>query len=270
VTTAAVPVPYRVAGRRVETADTVTLDRVAGERPLPVFRPGQFAMLTAYGIGEVPISVSGGESRHLTHTLRAVGAVTAALHAAVPGDVVGVRGPFGTTWDVGSARGHDVLIVAGGIGLAPLRPVVEAVLAERHEFGRVAVLTGARTPADLLYHDDLKRWGDVVQVGVIVDRPADGWTGHVGLVTTLIPQARVDPAGTVAFVCGPEVMMRFVAQALVARGVPAPAVRVSLERTMRCGVGWCGHCQLGPLLLCRDGPVLRYDQIEPLLRVREL
>lgn len=275
MTAAAMPVLYRVADRRVETADTVTLDLVNDDQPLPAFRPGQFAMLTAYGIGEVPISLSGQSpaadgSRRLTHTLRAVGAVTAALHGTGPGDVVGVRGPFGTTWDVGTARGHDVLIVAGGIGLAPLRPVVEAVLARRTDFGRVAILTGARTPADLLYPEDMRRWAEAVQVGIVVDRPADGWTGHVGLVTTLIPEARVDPAATVAFVCGPEIMMRFVAQALVTRGVPAPAVRVSLERTMRCGAGWCGHCQLGPLLLCRDGPVLRYDEVEPLLRVREL
>jgi NAD(P)H-flavin reductase len=265
------PVPYRVADRRVETADTVTIELVNEAGPLPAFRPGQFAMLTAYGIGEVPISLSGGgNGRRLVHTLRSVGAVTAALHAAGPGEFVGVRGPFGTEWDVGAARGHDVVVVAGGIGLAPLRPAVEALLARRSDFGRVSVLVGARTPADLLYPGDLRRWARQAQVAVIVDRPAEGWAGNVGLVTTLIAQAEVDPGAAVAFVCGPEVMMRFVAEALIRRGLAEPAIGVSIERDMRCGAGWCGHCQLGPLLLCRDGPVFRYDTVEPLLRVREL
>ena len=265
------PVPYRVADRRVETADTVTLELVGENGPLPAFRPGQFAMLTAYGIGEVPISLSGGGSDgRLVHTLRSVGAVTAALHATGPGQVVGVRGPFGTTWDVDAARGNDVVIVAGGIGLAPLRPMVEAVMASRADFGRVSVLIGARTPADLLYPADLRRWERRADVRVIVDRPADGWTGNVGLVTALIPQAEADPAAAVAFLCGPEVMMRFVAEALIRRGLGAHDIHVSLERDMRCGAAWCGHCQLGPLLLCRDGPVFRYDTVEPLLRVREL
>jgi len=273
---AAVPVPYRVTSRQIDTPDTVTMQLEAVGDPLPAFAPGQFAMLTAYGIGEVPLSVSDvsgsgdGVARRLTHTVRAVGAVTAALHAGAPGAVVGVRGPYGTTWEVGSAIGQDVVVVAGGIGLAPLRPVVETVLANRSAYGRVAVLVGARSPAELLYPDDLRRWAAHAQIAVIVDRPADGWTGHVGLVTTLIPGADMEPAATVAFVCGPEVMMRFVAQALMARGVPYHGVRVSLERSMRCGVGWCGHCQLGPLLVCCDGPVLNYARVEPLLLVREL
>jgi len=163
-----------------------------------------------------------------------------------------------------------VVVVAGGIGLAPLRPVVEAVLADRDRYGRMAVLVGARTPGDLLYPGDLRRWERQAKVAVTVDRPVDGWTGHVGLVPTLVAQAGVDPADSVAFICGPEAMMRFTARALIARGVPAERIRVSLERNMRCGVGWCGHCQLGPVLICRDGPVLDYARAEPLLTVREL
>jgi NAD(P)H-flavin reductase len=273
--TAAVPRAYRVVSRRVDTYDTVTVELAPGGDPLPAFAPGQFAMLTAYGIGEVPISLSGvagdGEAQHLVHTLRAVGAVTNALHATPPGGVIGVRGPFGTPWDVPSAAGHDIVVVAGGIGLAPLRPVVRAVVAERYRYGRVALLVGARTPADLLYADELRDWSEAgVEAQVTVDRPDDGWTGQVGVVTTLVPRAAFDPSGTVAFVCGPEVMMRFTAQALVTLGVPAERVRVSLERNMRCGAGWCGHCQLGPLLVCRDGPVVDFAQAEPLMLVREL
>ena len=273
----ALPRAYRVVSRRADTADTATLDLEAADEPLPAFAPGQFAMLTAYGIGEVPISLSGGgdtgdgRARRLTHTIRAVGAVSRALQGTGPGGVVGVRGPFGTSWDVPSAAGHDVVVVAGGIGLAPVRPVLRAVLAARAAYGRVTLLVGGRTPADLLYPDDLRDFAAAgVEVAVTVDRPADGWTGHVGVVTTLIAGAGFDPARTTAFVCGPEVMMRFTARALTGRGVPATRVRVSLERNMRCGVGWCGHCQLGPLLICRDGPVVDYARAEPLMLIREL
>jgi len=273
----ALPYPYRVVSRRVDTADTATLELERDTGPLPAFAPGQFAMLTAYGIGEVPISLSGGgdtgdgRARRLSHTIRAVGAVSRALQATGPGGVIGVRGPFGTSWDVPSAAGQDLVVVAGGIGLAPVRPVLREVLADRATYGAVTLLVGGRTPADLLYPGDLRAWSAAgVEVAVSVDRPADGWTGHVGVVTTLIAAARFDPARTTAFVCGPEVMMRFTAQALIGRGVPAPRVRVSLERNMRCGVGWCGHCQLGPLLICRDGPVVDYGRAEPLMRIREL
>ena len=274
----AVPVPYRVVDRREDTADTATLTLDCPRSPLPPFAPGQFAMLTSYGIGEVPISLAGagsgddGRAPRLVHTLRAVGAVTRALHAARPGDVIGVRGPFGVGWDVASAAGRDLVVVAGGIGLAPLRPVVLAALAERSRYGRVAVLVGARTPPDMLYPDELERWdsNDGVQVVMTVDRPDPTWGGHVGVVTTLIDRADFAPDNSVAFVCGPEVMMRFVAQALIARGMPARRVRVSLERNMHCGTAWCGHCQLGPLLVCRDGPVTGYDVAGPLMTVREL
>ena len=234
-------------------------------------------MLTAFGIGEVPISVSGlgdgggGRARRLEHTLRAVGAVTQALHAAQPGSLIGVRGPFGTSWDVASAAGRDIVIVAGGIGLAPLRPVVLTALADRSWYGRIVLLTGARTPGDLLYADELERWRrDGVEVAVTVDRADISWSGEVGLVTALIEPAGLAPGNTVAFVCGPDVMMRFTADALAARGIPASQIRVSLERNMRCGVGWCGHCQFGPLLVCRDGPVVSYDRAAALMRVREL
>jgi anaerobic sulfite reductase subunit B len=275
--TAAVPRFYQVVSRREDTDDTVTLELTEPAQPVPAFAPGQFAMLTAFGVGEVPISVSGlgdsggGRARRLEHTLRAVGAVTRALHAAQPGSLIGVRGPFGIGWDVASAAGRDIVIVAGGIGLAPLRPVVLTALADRSRYGRIVLLVGARTPGDLLYIDELERWRRAgVEVAITVDRADTNWSGQVGLVTALIEPAGLAPDNSVALVCGPDVMMRFTADALAARGIPVNRIRVSLERNMRCGVGWCGHCQLGPLLVCRDGPVVGYDRAAALMRVREL
>jgi anaerobic sulfite reductase subunit B len=264
------PAGYVVAARRQETPDTVTLMlRPAGE-PIEPPRPGQFTMLYAFGVGEVPVSVSGIGSGGLVQTIRAVGAVTRALCAAKPGDMIGVRGPFGTDWRVSAAGGRDVLIVAGGIGLAPLRPVLLAALAERGR-GRVVLLVGARSPGELLFPRELKTWRRRgADVRVTVDRGDAAWDGRVGLVTGLIPDAVADPARTAAFVCGPEIMMRLSAQALADAGVPAGEIRVSLERNMRCGVALCGHCQLGPLLVCRDGPVVSYAEAAPLLAIREL
>lgn len=263
---------YLVAARHAETGDTVTLMLRPAAEPVPAPGPGQFTMLYAYGVGEVPVSVSGcGAAGGLVQTIRSVGAVTRALCAAVPGDMIGVRGPFGAGWQVGRAEGRDMLIVAGGIGLAPLRPVVLAALAERARYDRVVLLVGARSPADLIYVRELETWRvRGADVRVTVDRGVAGWNGHVGVVTALIEDAVADPAWTAAFVCGPEIMMRLTAQALADRGVPAADIQVSLERNMQCGTALCGHCQLGPLLLCRDGPVVSYAEAAPLVAVREL
>ncbi|MER7509486.1 FAD/NAD(P)-binding protein [Streptomyces lavendulae] len=265
-----VPLSYRVVDRRADTHDTVTLVLEPDGEALSPFAPGQFAMVYAFGVGEIPVSVSRAvDGRQLTHTVRAVGAVSRALCGLRPGGQVGVRGPFGTGWDTAAARGNDLLVIAGGIGLAPLRPLVDAVLAEPLAFGRLNVLAGARTPADLLYQDEFPAWGKPFGA-VTVDRPSGGWTGRVGVVTTLLREARFAPSDTVAFVCGPEVMMRATARALIHAGVRPDRIQVSLERNMRCATAHCGHCQLGPLLLCRDGPVVGYDQAQPLLTVREL
>jgi anaerobic sulfite reductase subunit B len=265
-----VPVRYRVRSRLVETADTVTLVLTPVDEPIRAPKPGQFTMVYAFGVGEVPISVSGRSATgDIVHTLRAVGAVTTALSTVDCDDIVGLRGPYGTDWAV--PDGGDLVVMAGGIGLAPLRPVIRHAVEERSRYGRVAVLIGARTPGDLLYVNEFDRWRAAgLTVRVTVDRADSGWRGHVGVVTTLLDGLPVDPAATTAFVCGPEVMMRFAARALTDRGVPPRAVRVSLERNMRCGVGLCGHCQLGPLLVCRDGPVVGYDRAAPLLSVKEL
>ena len=261
------PRPFTVRERVQETTDTwtITLEPVAGE-PLSI-APGQFVMVYAFGIGEVPISVS---APPLVLTVRAVGAVTEAICAGGRGAVLGVRGPFGTAWPIAAAREADVVVVAGGIGLAPLRPVVLHALERRDEYGEVALLYGARTPADLLYGVQLERWREHASVDVTVDAAEPGWGGKVGVVPRLVPTARFDPRSAVAFVCGPEIMMQFSVQALLDRGVPADRIHLSLERNMRCGLGHCGHCQLGPTLICRDGPVYAYETAAPWLEVREL
>jgi len=267
------PEPAVVVRRRRETQDTWTLElRPASEEFC--FQPGQFNMLYAFGVGEVPVSLSGPPDRRgvAVHTVRAVGAVTTALVQLRPGAVVGVRGPFGTTWPLAEAEGRDLLVVAGGIGLAPLRPVLYHVLTHRERYGRVAVLYGARTPQDLLYRVELGRWRNRldVQVEVTVDRADHTWRGHVGVVTTLLPRAAVDPGETVALVCGPEVMMRFAAAGLERLGVPRESIYVSVERNMKCAVGLCGHCQWGPHVVCRQGPVFRYGDVGWLFRVHEV
>ena len=265
-----VPVPYRVARRHRETHDSWTLElEPAGDARVDAFAPGQFAMLYAFGAGEVPISVS---ALPLIHTVRDVGMTSAALTAARRGDILGVRGPFGTSWPVDAAQGADVVVLAGGIGIAPLRPVVHHLLEHRERYGRIIVLYGGRSPSELLYTTELEHWRGRfdVEVHVAVDQAEAGWRGRVGVVTALVPRADFDPAHTLAMVCGPEVMTRFAVAALRDREVSADAIYVSLERSMKCAIGLCGHCQMGSAFLCKDGPVFRWDAVEPLLRVREL
>jgi anaerobic sulfite reductase subunit B len=263
-----VPQSFVARERVQETPDTWTLTLEALDGDSPAIGPGQFMMVYAFGIGEVPISVSGQPNRRgpVVLTVRAVGAVTEAICATEPGGVLGLRGPFGTTWPISGSQGADVVVIAGGIGLAPLRPVVLHALAHHAEFGEVVVLYGARTPEDLLYPAQLEDWG----ADVTVDAAELGWDGKVGVVPKLIPGAAFDPATAVAFVCGPELMMRFSVEALLDRGLTPDRIHVSLERNMRCGLGHCGHCQLGPTLICRDGPVYTYATAGPWLEVREL
>ncbi|WP_291381958.1 FAD/NAD(P)-binding protein [Demequina sp.] len=275
-----VPRRYAITRVREDTRDTFTLllDPVDGA-PL-TFRAGQFTMLHAFGVGEVPISISGdprgvasdGTPAPLVHTIRNVGAVTRALVNAEPGTEVGVRGPFGTTWDAADAVGNDVVFVTGGIGLAPLRPAILDVLAERERYGKVLLLYGSRTPDDILYGPEMRRWADLndVNVQMTVDNAPYGYKGRVGFVTELITRAGFDPRQAFAFVCGPEAMMRAATSALTGRGLPPSRIRLSMERSMKCGIGLCGHCQLRELFICVDGPVLSYARLEPLMNVREL
>ena len=268
-----VPVPFTVFDKRRETADTWTLElRPPGDEVI-AFAPGQFTMLSAGGCGEVPISISGDPDRpgRLVQTVRRVGAATAAICAAEPGQALGVRGPFGTRWPVDEADGADVVIGAGGLGLPPLRPAILRLLARRERYGRLVLLYGGRSPDQLMFGDELSAWSERgLEVLVTVDSAGPEWLGHVGVVTRLVRRAGIDPARAIALSCGPEVMIRFLAASLAEAGVPAERMYVSLERNMQCGIGHCGHCQLGPMLLCRDGPVVRLDRVAPWLAVREL
>ena len=269
------PVPYRVHQVHVDNDDTFTLELAppAGVAPMR-FAPGQFNMLYVFGVGEVPISLSGDPdaSEHLVHTTREVGAVTRAMRRLRVGDTLGVRGPFGSSWPVERAEGRDVVLVAGGIGLPPLRPALYHVLKRRDRYGRVVLLYGARTPDDLLFRDELTEWRSHLdlEVHVTVDRATGSWRGNVGVVPPIVRRAPIDPRRTVAMICGPEVMIRATCSELTRRGVSPADIFVSLERNMQCAIGLCGHCQLGRELVCRDGPVFPYERVERALEVGEV
>jgi len=269
------PEPYVVVARNEETADTFTLAlRPADGGVMRRFAPGQFNMLYAFGTGESAISISGSptENEVLVHTIRRVGTVTSALDRLAVGDVLGLRGPFGRPWPMHELRGCDLVFVAGGIGLAPLRPAILHALAHRADYGRIVILAGARSPADVIFHDELHAWMKEPDTAVrlTVDRADTDWHHHVGVVTMLIPRARFDAANAVAMVCGPEIMMRFTAVELAKGGLPDDRIFVTLERNMKCAVGLCGHCQFGPEFICRDGPVFRHDRIHHWFSHREV
>ncbi|MGD2135405.1 MAG: FAD/NAD(P)-binding protein [Gemmatimonadales bacterium] len=269
-----VPERYRVTRVRVETHDTRTLELVPLAAEPMTFAPGQFNMLYAFGVGEVPISISGDPQTadRLVHTIRTVGRTSEALCAAKRGAVLGVRGPFGSAWPIDEAKGSDIVVVSGGVGLAPLRPVVYRALADRRSYGSVSLLYGARTPADLLFRSELHEWRGRfdINVEVSVDHTAGERFENVGVVTRLIAMAKFAPTDTVAFVCGPEVMTRFSIEDLLNRGVSPDNIYLSMERNMHCALGMCGRCQLGPNFVCKDGPVFRYADVAHLLAIREL
>jgi NAD(P)H-flavin reductase len=269
-----VPELYRVGHAQRELSDTVTLtlDPLSGARP--GFAPGQFNMLYVFGVGEVAISMSGSprDAGGFIHTVREVGAVSGAIAKLGSGAIIGVRGPYGVGWPMAAAEGADLVIVAGGLGLAPLRPAIYEVMADRARYGRVAILFGTRNPIDMLFRHELEQWRRHldIDIQVTVDTADTGWRGNVGVVPLLIPRAGFDPGKTVALVCGPEVMMRFSAFALRDAGVPADRIYLSMERNMKCAIGLCGHCQFGPTFVCKDGPVMRYDVIADIFAVREI
>jgi NAD(P)H-flavin reductase len=268
----AAPQPLRVTRVRRETADVATFDLVPSSAF--AFAAGQFNMLYVFGLGEVAISISGDTANgdRIVHTVRGVGAVSTALTRLRRDAVIGVRGPYGLGWPIAEAEGSDVVIVAGGLGLAPLRPAIYRVLAQRQHYGRVVLLYGTRGPADILYRSELEEWRRRldVDVEVTVDHAGADWHGNVGVVPALIPRISFDPQNAVALVCGPEIMMRFAVVALRDRGLAAEQIHLSMERHMKCAVGLCGRCQFGPAFVCRDGPVFRYDRIAPMLAIREI
>jgi len=260
---------------RPEIPDTFTLElEPAYGSEIPPFATGQFNMLYVFGVGEIPISISGDPARRspLVHTTRAVGTVSRAMRALKPADVIGVRGPFGSHWPIERVMGKDIVIVAGGIGLAPLRSVMYQIVAQREKYSKVTLLYGARTPEEILYRKEVEHWRSHfdLEVYVTVDRATGTWRGSVGVVTRLIPRAPFDPQNTIALVCGPEIMMRFSAAELEKRGVAVDNIFVSMERNMKCAVGFCGHCQYGPDFVCKDGPIFSYSHVKDLLVKREI
>jgi NAD(P)H-flavin reductase len=262
-----IPVPCRITRVIRETKDVFSFQIESPEEPgRSVFLPGQFNMLYVFGTGEVPISISGdpAHSGSLTHTVRAVGTVTGAMDKIKAGDMLGVRGPFGSSWPIAEKTGKDIILVAGGIGLAPLRPVIYHILSHRELFGRVFIFFGTRTPEDLIFREELEKWRGRfdLEVEITVDSAVEGWRGNVGFVTNLIPLEQFDEANSVAMLCGPEIMMRFAAAELKKRGLTSNRIFVSMERNMKCAVGLCGRCQFGKEFVCRDGAVFRLDVIE--------
>lgn len=269
------PHRYRIQQVREETHDTFTLELAPiDENSRPAFATGQFNMLYVFGVGEVPVSISGdpGISPVLVHTIRAVGTVTKAMRQLKRGGTIGVRGPFGTDWPIEEGTDRDCVIVAGGIGLAPLRPALYSLMAQRKRHRRIVLLYGTRTPEDILYRRELERWRGKLdlEIQVTVDHAGRDWRGNVGVVTKLIARAAFDPANALALVCGPEVMMRFALMELMKRGVPAERIYLSMERNMKCAVGLCGHCQYGPAFICKDGPVFRFDRIAAIFGKAEI
>jgi NAD(P)H-flavin reductase len=268
------PVTGRVLSVSKETHDTFTLNVEPPEGdPVASFLPGQFSMLYVYGVGELPISISGDPERreHLTYTIRSVGQVTYELVTRQAGDFIGLRGPFGTSWPMKEARGKSVLIVAGGIGLAPLRPAIYHILRHRGDYNRLVILYGGRSPRDLLYKKEFAAWGMLpdTQALATVDYGGVSWRGYVGVVTTLFRHVRMQPKETVAMLCGPEIMMRYACRELETRGIPPSQLYLSMERNMKCAVGFCGHCQMGPYFVCKDGPVFPYTSMKPYMDLYE-
>ncbi len=268
------PVSFRVLRVRRELSDTFTLEL---EPPNGAFHfePGQFTMLYVFGVGEVPISISGNPAKPnvLVQTIRKVGTVTRALDGIGAGDFVGVRGPFGSPWPVTEAEGGDLVIIGGGIGLAPLRPAIYHALANRNRYHNVVLLYGTRSPRDLLFGAQLQDWSARLDIQMLttVDTADRSWHGSVGVVTWLIPRAAFDPKTTTAFVCGPEIMMKVTAETLTrSSGVDPERIHLTMERNMKCGIGACGHCQFGPHFVCYHGPVFRYSDIADLLSIREV
>ncbi len=269
------PEPYIVKQFIRETHDTFSLDLFPKNISDSIaFQPGQFTMLYAFGVGEVPISISGPAPMQsgLIQTIRKVGKVTEALDQLKNGDTVGLRGPFGSAWPISAMKKRDIVVMAGGIGLAPLRPALYALFDQRDNFGEIALLYGARSPKDLIFTNEFKTWQEKfgIQVKVTVDTADSDWRGNVGVVTTSIPRVDFDPKNTVAMICGPEIMMKYSVAELKQLGVKEDRIHITMERNMKCAIGFCGHCQFGPAFICKDGPIFQYNQVKHFFGIREI
>lgn len=269
-----VPDVFAVGGVTKETADTWTLELKPSAGNAFRFAPGAFNMVYVFGTGEIPLSISGDPSKpeQLVHTIRSVGAVSQKISQLKTGERLGVRGPFGSSWPLETAQGKDLLLVAGGLGIAPLRPVIYHALAHRQSYGRILLIYGTRTPAEIIYRDELTAWQhkEDIDVEITLTRAGPEWHGHVGVVTTLIPEARMVPSRTVAMVCGSEVLMRSTVNQLLNYDFSPGNIFISMERNMKCALGFCGHCQFGPHFICKNGPIFRYDHIRHFFETREI
>jgi NAD(P)H-flavin reductase len=236
------------------------------------FKPGQFNLLSVPGYGEAAISVSSHPQNKeaIGHTIRLTGNVTYAIDRLGVGGMLGVRGPFGSYWPLDQLKGKDIYIAAGGIGLPPLRPVIYEIIDNRSDYGKVVLIYGARTPENLQFAEEYGTWEDGgIELMVCVDSCDDTWSGLVGVVPMLFYSLRIDPKKGALLTCGPEIMIHFAVYEAIARRIPRDLIFVSLEKNMKCGYGSCGHCQLGPYFVCKDGPIFDYEQIGPYLEVED-
>ncbi len=271
-------VPLRAKVKKIfwETEDVFTFELVYDEEDKREFRfkPGQFNMLYAFGVGESAISISSDSDKHgsVLHTIHKVGYVTSALSKLKKGDVIGVRGPFGSSWPLEIAKGRDICIIAGGLGLPPLRPAIYHIFKHRKQYGKVTILYGARSPRDIMFPVELEAWKKKydVQIEVTVDRADSTWRGHIGVVTTLLGYTELDPEKTTAMLCGPEIMMKYTVDELLKNNISDKNIYVSLERNMKCALGFCGHCQYGPSFVCKDGPVFSFCNVTDIFEIKEL
>lgn len=267
----AAPSLWKVVNIYPENQDTTTLEITPTASTTSIkAKPGQFNMLYCFGVGEIPISFSKIDLHSVQHTIRKVGAVSAALTSLQINTTIGVRGPFGSFFAKEHAYQKDIIIIAGGVGLAPLKPLIEEICAKPSKFGKVYLLYGTRDPASTLFTKELSKWQKFMHILQTVDHAPSGWSAHVGVVTDLLKQIDIQAFRTVAFVCGPEIMMRFALRDLKEKGILPANIYLSMERNMKCAIGFCGHCQHAGQFICKDGPVFAYQKIANLLPIKEL
>jgi sulfite reductase subunit B len=267
------PIKAKIKDIRKETEDVRTY--ILSLKKSFKAKPGQFNMVGYPGVGEAPVSFSSViYDNCFDHTIRAVGSVTKFLDGFKKGDEVFLRGPYGRGWPINEGKGKDVLLIAGGLGIAPVRPVVQMVLNNRGLFGDVSLIYGARNEKNVLFMNEYIEWGKRISIYLTVDevshpplakgRSKGGWKHNVGLVTELLDRVKISPERTIVFICGPEIMMRFVCRDLLILGIRESRMYVSLERRMKCGIAHCGHCQHSGLFVCKDGPVFSYNEVKGL------